>query len=255
MSLRFLSWVLAAGALVAGDADVIRFCAEPANMPLSNESRDGLENRVAELVGSDLRKRVEFVWWSARRGYVRNTLTAHRCDVLSGVPEDMEGVLTTRAYYSSTYVFVQRAGGRVVGGLDDPVLASYRIGLPMVGSDYAPPAYFLAARNVVRNIVPFSILEPQSAMISALNRGEIDIGVLWGPTAAYLTRRTGMTVTPVRAPAGAVGVPLTYGISMAVAKDRVELRNQLDAALERHRAEIQDLVRSYQIPQVEGRRE
>ena len=50
-------------------------CADPNNLPFSNQNREGFENRVAELVGRDLGVPVRYVWWAQRRGFVRNTLT------------------------------------------------------------------------------------------------------------------------------------------------------------------------------------
>src|ERR671939_219491 len=65
---------------------VLRVCADPNNLPFSNERGEGFENKIAELVARELGARLEYTWWAQRRGFVRNTLAAGACDVLMGVP-------------------------------------------------------------------------------------------------------------------------------------------------------------------------
>ena len=100
----------APASLVAAETDDFKVCADPNNLPFSNASGAGFENELAELVAGELGKHVTYTWWAQRRGFVRNTLNAGRCDVVMGVPVDYELVETTRPYYRSTYVFVSRAG-------------------------------------------------------------------------------------------------------------------------------------------------
>src|ERR1043165_5630823 len=89
---------------------VLRVCADPNNMPFSNKAEQGFENKIATLVADRLDARVEYVWWAQRRGFIRNTLRAGTCDVVMGLPTEMEMAATTRPYYRSTYVFVTREG-------------------------------------------------------------------------------------------------------------------------------------------------
>ena len=88
----------------------LRVCADPNNLPYSNDRLEGFENRLAALVAADLRTTVQYTWWAQRRGFLRNTLNAGICDVVIGWPARMELVRTTRPYYRSTYVFVTRRG-------------------------------------------------------------------------------------------------------------------------------------------------
>src|SRR5437868_6419776 len=91
-------------------SSVLRVCADPNNLPFSNQRLEGFENRLAEIVARELHARIEYTWWAQRRGYVRNTMQAGLCDVLMGVPAAFERTLVTRPYYRSSYVFVSRAG-------------------------------------------------------------------------------------------------------------------------------------------------
>src|SRR5579884_3825551 len=177
----------------AGPA-ALRVCSDPNNMPFSNEQRQGFENRIADLVARDLGRRVEYFWAPQRRGFVRNTLRARQCDVIMGVPAGYELARPTRPYYRSSYVFVSRRG-RIdsVRSFDDPRLARLRIGIQLVGSDYAnpPAAQALAARHLVANVRGYTVYgdysrpDPQRGVVDAVAKGEVDVAVVWGPLAGY----------------------------------------------------------------------
>src|SRR5829696_4599439 len=151
--------LIALGAIPA-HARELRVCADPNNLPFSNEAREGFENKVVDLIAEDLGATVAYTWWAQRRGFVRNTLKAGLCDVVMGVPTSFDLALTTRPYYRSTYVFVSRAeGGRRIESFDDPALRRLRIGVQMIGDDYsnAPPAHALAQRHIVSNVVGYMV--------------------------------------------------------------------------------------------------
>ena len=85
---------------------VLRVCADPNNLPFSNEREEGFENRIAELVARELKATPRYTWWAQRRGYIRNTIRAGLCDVYIGMPTGLDMLLLTRPYYRSTYAFV-----------------------------------------------------------------------------------------------------------------------------------------------------
>src|SRR5437868_1078480 len=88
------------------------------------------------IVSGDLDARVEYTWWSQRRGFLRNTLNMGTCDVVMGVPTSLDMVLRTEPYYRSSYVFVTRPDfGSVPRTFDDARLAHARIGVQMIGND------------------------------------------------------------------------------------------------------------------------
>lgn len=124
-------------------------------MPFSNDREEGFENRIARLLAADLGMDLEYAWWAQRRGFIRNTLDADRCDVVAGVPAGYESTLTTRPYYRSSYVALTRPDrGLHVTSLDDPMLRELRIGVQMIGDDFAntPPAHALSRRSIVDNV-------------------------------------------------------------------------------------------------------
>src|SRR6185369_8390665 len=122
----------------------LRVCADPNNLPFSNEKQEGFENRIAALVARELGMKVEYTWWAQRRGFLRHTLNAQRCDVVMGTPAHMEMLLPTRPYYRSTYAFVSRTDRHLaLHSFDDKALRSLKIGVQLVGDDYTntPPSH------------------------------------------------------------------------------------------------------------------
>src|SRR4051812_3419574 len=141
--------VFAVAAVHHGSAP-LRVCADPNNLPFSNEQQQGFENRIASLIGNELHRPVEYTWWAQRRGFVRNTLNAKACDLVVGTVSGMEMLVTTRPYYKSTYVFVSRRDRALgVTSFNDPKLRQLKIGVQLIGDDGVdtPPAHALANRG------------------------------------------------------------------------------------------------------------
>ena len=67
-------------------ATPLRVCADPNNLPFSNDRGEGFENKIAALVARDLHRPLAYFWLPQRRGFIRNSLNAGRCDVVIGVP-------------------------------------------------------------------------------------------------------------------------------------------------------------------------
>jgi mxaJ protein len=239
----------------------LRVCADPNNLPFSNERGDGFENRLAHLIAEELNAAVTYTWWPQRRGFVRHTLNAGLCDVVMGVPSDYELVRTTRPYYRSTYVFVSlRSRAYDIRSLDDPRLRSLRIGVHVIGDDYAnaPPAHALAARNIVSNVVGYSIFgdytepNPPARLVEAVASGAIDVAIAWGPLAGYFAERQSvpLEIAPVSPPSEAQSLPMAYDIAMGVRPADESLKRELDDILRRKSREIAALLEQYAVPLV-----
>src|SRR6195256_6637604 len=106
-------------ACATAQARELRVCADPDNLPLSHEDGSGFENRIARLVAADMNADLRYEWMPLRRGFVRKTMGAESCDVFIGVPKEFAPVLTTRAYYRSSYVFVDGPGARGIDTFDE----------------------------------------------------------------------------------------------------------------------------------------
>jgi mxaJ protein len=260
--LLLLSSLVAALLTVPGAVpNALRVCADPNNLPFSNERREGFENRLAELIARDLHTTVQYTWWAQRRGYVRNTLKAGRCDVIMGVPTGLGPVLVTRPYYRSSYAFVTRRGGPRIESLDDARLRRLRVGVQIIGDDFAnaPPAMALSHRGIVRNVRGYSVLgdyrepNPPSRIIRAVANGEIDVGIAWGPLAGYFAQRSAvpLRVTPVSPEVDVPYLPFVFDIAMGVRREDAALRDRLDAVLLRRQPEIDRLLAAYGVPRAD----
>jgi mxaJ protein len=243
--------------------DVLRVCADPNSLPFSNREEAGFENELARLVASALGKRLEYFWWAQRRGYIRNTLRAQRCDVVMAAPAGADRLLTTRPYYRSSYVFVRRRGTPALRTLDDPALRTLKVGVQLIGDDAAnaPPAHSLAQRGIIDNVVGFMVYgdyassDPERPIIDAVASGAIDVAIVWGPLAGYYASRSTapLELTPV-APLVDGVVRLSFAISMGVRPTDAALRAELDGVLARHRSQVAAILDRYGVPRLEAAR-
>ena len=255
----FLTLAFAVWATEPGGGRVLRVCSDPNNMPFSNERQQGFENRIAAVLASELGAKLEYVWWAQRRGFIRNTIRAGLCDVYIGIPAAMDMLLVTKPYYRSTYVFVRRKGTPAVESLDSPLLRKLRIGVQLVGDDYAntPPAHALARRGIVQNVHGYSVIgdysqpDPPARIIDAVAKREVDVAVAWGPMAAYFASRqpTPMEVTPVR-PARDGALRFVYDIAVGVRRGEHAFKAEIERALDKRRTEIRRILDEYSVPQV-----
>jgi quinoprotein dehydrogenase-associated probable ABC transporter substrate-binding protein len=253
------TFLLVASCAFGADATRFRVCADPENLPFSNQKLEGFENKIAEVIARDLGEPVSYIWWGQRRGFVRNTMNATlqegRCDVMIGAPAGYDLVRTTAPYYRSTYVFVYRKDkGFELKTLDDPILKKIRIGVHLLGEDYSnpPPVHELAKRGIVTNVVGFdtfySAQNPPSTIIDAVASGKIDVAIVWGPAAGYfvLHQKTPMAIVPI--PSGNSDLPFAFDISMGVRRGDDALFERVQKALVRRQPEITAILKEYGVP-------
>jgi mxaJ protein len=240
----------------------LRVCADPKNLPFSNQKLEGFENKLADLIAAELRASVTYTWLRQRRGFIRRGLNADECDVVTGIPSASEIVLATKPYYRSTYVFVYRKNENLkIQSFDDPALRQLRVGLHAIGEDGAnpPPAHALGRRGIVNNVVGFkmwdveSVENPQGQIIDAVARGEIDVAIVWGPLGGYFARRhkDALEVVPVSPSVEASGAPFVFEIALGVRSGERALKTQLDEILDRRRSDVQRILDQYGVPRVE----
>ena len=243
---------------------VLRVCSDPNNLPFSNRAEQGFENRLAGLIAAELGAEVRYTWWAQRRGFVRNTLGAGACDLIAGVPAGYELVATTEPYYRSTYVFVTRRDlTPPLESIDDPRLRRLRLGVHVIGDDYAaqPPVNALARRGIVSNVRGYSIYgdyrepNPPARLVEAVAKGDVDVAVVWGPLGGYFAGREAvpLRVTPMRERGDGPGTPFVFAIAMGVRRGDTALARRIGAVLDRRRGEVRRILEEYDVPLVPDR--
>jgi mxaJ protein len=237
----------------------LRVCVDPYDLPFSNDKEEGFENKIAHVIAQDLNATVINYWWPARRGVLRSSILAGRCDVMMQAPVGLDPVATTKPYYRSTYYFVYRSDRNLqVHSLDDTILKHLRIGVNIIGYDYTntPPAHALGARGIVGLVGFGNFLNPDPKadhpqdIFDALAKDSIDIAIAWGPLAGYWVKHEPVPLTMTALPDSDAlsGMPFAFDMAMGVRHRDKELRAQLDSAITRRHDAIIRILQDYNVP-------
>jgi quinoprotein dehydrogenase-associated probable ABC transporter substrate-binding protein len=234
------------------DPKVLRVCADPRNLPFSNEKGEGFENKLAELFAEKLQKKLYYMYFPQATGFVRMTLAAHRCDVIMGFPQGDDLVQGTNPYYRTAYALVAKQGGGLneVATLEDERLKGKRIGV-VAGT---PPATNMAANGLMTNAKPYPLMidtrvdSSATAMIKDLTSGEIDAAVLWGPMAGYYARQANppLHVTPLVKETS--GPRLAYRIGMGVRPADQNWKRLLNRLIQENQPAINKILLDFGVP-------
>ena len=234
------------------DPKVLRVCADPSNLPFSNEKGEGFENKLAELLAAKLNKTLAYTWYPQSTGFVRNTLGSRRCDVILGFPQGDELVQSTNPYYRTAYALVVKSDSDLVDvdTLGDQRIRGKRIGI-VAGT---PPATYLTVYGEMRKAKPYPLVvdtrvdSSAQAMMRDLASTEIDAGVLWGPMAGYYGKQANppMRVRLLLKETG--GPPLTFRIAMGVRAVDQNWKRQLNRLIADNQAEINQILLSFGVP-------
>ena len=248
-----------AGVAVPGvqgaELKALRVCADPFNLPFSNRQEEGFENRIAALVAQELGIPHTYTWWPQRRGFLRGTLNARRCDVVIGMPVGHPMALTTSAYYSSPYVIVSRHQDDLqIASLDDPLLSRLRIGVYR----NSPIDFVLGRRGVVGNVIGYGTFydgrtDYPGKIIEGVVSGHIDAAIVWGPAAGYFVERRSETLglAAIEVPAldgNGEGEAEVFAMSMGVRKTDEPFRAVLETVLRAKKDEIRRILQDYGVP-------
>src|SRR5215469_4375854 len=244
------------GPAVAETSDIVnrnelKVCADPNNLPFSDEKKEGFENKIAELIGAELGLKVDYAWFPQVIGFVRNTLGAHLCDLVMGTVAGDEIMQTTNPYYFTTYVMFYRSDkGLAFEGPQDPRLAGLHLGV-VAGT---PPGDLLVRHELMAHAKPYALTvdtrseSPTHQMVQDVVDGTIDVGFLWGPIAGYYRKHDELplTLVPLKDEPGAAR--MEYHIAMGVLANEPEWRRRINAAILKRRGEITAILHDYGVP-------
>jgi quinoprotein dehydrogenase-associated probable ABC transporter substrate-binding protein len=234
------------------DPKVLRVCADPRNMPFSNEKGEGFENKLAELFADKLQKKLDYAFYPQATGFVRMTLGAHRCDVIMGFPQGDDLVQGTNPYYRTAYAIVAKPGSGLedVATLSDARLKGKHIGI-VAGT---PPATNMAVNGLMATAKPYPLMidtrvdSSAEAMINDLNSGAIDAGILWGPMAGFYAKKTtpALHVTPLVKETS--GPKLIYRVGMGVRGADQNWKRQLNRLIAENQPAINKILLDFGVP-------
>jgi quinoprotein dehydrogenase-associated probable ABC transporter substrate-binding protein len=232
------------------DPKVFRVCADPRNLPFSDEKGDGFENKLAVLFAKKLNEPTNYTYFPQVIGFVRNTLNALRCDVVIGTAVGDPMMQTTNPYYRTTYALVFKPGTGLDGidSLADPRLKDKHIGI-VAGT---PPATTLTQYGLMALAKPYPLTVDTRAtsspemMTSDIAEGRIDAGVLWGPMAGYYARQSTPHLTVV--PLLKDGERMDFRIAMGVRRSDQDWKRKLNRLIAESQPEIDQILRDYGVP-------
>lgn len=240
----------------AVDRTTLRVCADPSNLPFSNDKGEGFENKIAELLAAKLNVPLKYIWYPNTVGFLRNTLRARRCDLVMGIVTGAEMVQSTNPYYRSTYVMVTRTSDRIAAETIEALSKDSRIGL----TAGAPPADIVAKSGLASRVRPYDLMvdtrhqSPGKDMIQDLVDHKIDVALLWGPIAGYFAALQGgqLTITPLTKETAKTR--MEFYITMAVRPGENNWKNEINTLIRENQTEISTILRSYHIPTLDARR-
>jgi quinoprotein dehydrogenase-associated probable ABC transporter substrate-binding protein len=232
------------------DPNAFRVCADPNNLPFSNEAGEGFENKLAELFAHKLGEPTSYTYFPQVIGFVRNTLNALRCDVIMGVAVGDDLVQTTNPYYRTTYSLVHRPGSGLDGieSLEDPRLQGKHIGV-IAGT---PPATVLVQQGLMALAKSYALTvdtrvqSPARSMADDIASGEIDAGVLWGPMAGWHAQHEAPRLTV--APLLKEPERMDFRIAMGVRRSDQEWKRRLNRLIVESKPEIDHILQEYGVP-------
>jgi quinoprotein dehydrogenase-associated probable ABC transporter substrate-binding protein len=252
--------VLVAAAAAAQTSDLVtraalRVCADPANLPFSNEAEAGFENKIAELLARDLGVPLHYTWFPQATGFLRNTLAAKRCDLVMGYAAGSDPVQNSNPYYRSAWVLITRQNDGLDGikELGDPRLQGKRLGV--VGG--TPPATLLALNGLIAQAKPYPLTvdrryeSPSEDMVRDIASGEIDGGILWGPIGGYFAKLAGKPLAVAPLTRHEAGVPMTFRITFGIRHGETEWKHRLNDFIAARQGEINRVLLDYGVPLID----
>lgn len=238
--------------------DVLRVCGDPGNMPFSERKEDGFENRIAGIIADELKVKLRYYWLTQGPGFVRNTLGTGLCDLIMGSAFGSDITQSTNPYYRSSYVLVTRKGDFEggVGRLDDPRLKGRSIGV-IAGT---PPVNRMGELGMIDRMKAYAPyqLDPSrkhqtvgAEVVADLADKSIDAAILWGPAAGWLARHSGVPMEVVPLLHEPERPPMAYRIALGVRMGENDWKRSLNTILRKRRADIEKVLRDYDVPLLE----
>jgi mxaJ protein len=251
------STAVCSSSALADDAP-LKVCAASNELPYSNEKGEGFENKIAELLGTELKRKVEAVYWKDPRYFIRDFLDKGLCDVVIGVDAGDPRVLTTKPYYRSGYVFISRTADNLdLQNWDSAVLKKAQ----KIAFVPATPAEVMLRAigrynelfNYQQELVGYKskrneyVKYDMPKLVSEVSSGRAELAVLWSPAAARYVKASSVPLTATLIPdnnkrADGEKVGFHFSTAMAVRKGNDELLAQLNHVIADKQSAINEIL-------------
>ena len=230
---------------------ILRVCADPANLPFSNDKLEGFENKIIAKIAEKLELEVRYTWFPQTIGFVRNTLRMRDCDLISGITTTSELVQNTNPYYHSAYVMVYRADSEITAtSMADPQWKEKKLGV-VAGT---PPANIISQLGLLGNIKPYHLVadtrrhQPTRDAIEDVASGVTDVAFIWGPLAAYHASEFDEELKLIPLNNETSRTRMTFRVSMAVRYNETDWKHNINNVLAELDSEINEVLRDYGVP-------
>jgi quinoprotein dehydrogenase-associated probable ABC transporter substrate-binding protein len=251
-----LGLLAASGGALGSELKSFTVCADPGNMPLSNQKGEGFENKIAQVIGAALGTGVQYYWRpSIERGLMRTTLSEGNCDLWMDMASDTEGAAVLTPLYRSTFVLAYRSDlGLNIKSLDDPALKKLRVGVFQVSAIRQALADHQVVANTVVHYLSHNadiVTDNQpSFQVQEVIDGTLDVAAAWGPMAGYYKTmlHAPLIIQPVNMMEDKV--PMEFDMALAVPRGRPDIKAAVEAALEQHKSEIKQILVDFGVPLV-----
>ena len=241
------------GARAAFADGTLRVCADPSNMPFSNEKGEGFENKLVDLIADKLDLHVVYTWLPQVVGHVATLPDDTDCDILMGYAQGTGLIEDTNPYYRTSYVLIYRQNDKSLAGVES--LADERLKNKTIGIlARTPPVSIMAMNGLMANARSFEVMGDRSAsdaaaaVIAAIASGEIDAGILWGPLGGYYAQNAKVPLALVPLVKEKAGPATIYGITMGVRPDEPEWKHKLNKVIAQNQADINAMLSEYNVP-------
>lgn len=244
---------------------VLRVCASTKGAPYTMKDGSGFENRVAVVIAEATGRKPEFVWTDKQSIFlVRDFLDKGACDVVMGVDDGDPRVLTSKPYYRTGYVFVTRADkGLEIDNWSDEDLRKVKT----IGYQFHSPAEVMLKQtglyedNLIYqySLVNFTDRRNQftqvsgERLVSEVANGTADVAVAFAPDVARYIKNSSTPLTMKVIDKNGLSasgelIPQQFDQSIAVRKGDTGLRDEIDAALQKARPQIEAILKEEGIP-------
>ena len=255
-----LAAALALGAVTllaapAATQAALRVCADPGNMPISNNRGEGFENKIATVLARALGTTVEYYYRpGVERGLTRTTLEADQCDVMLDMPLGAEDVITTSALYRTTYVLAYRSDrGIAIKSLDDPRLKTLKVGVYETSAirealvDHGVGKVEIHYLSHDADLVP---ADQPSYQVQQVIDGTLDVAAVWGPLAGYfkVMKHAPLVIQPVNRMDDSV--PLEFDMAIGLRRNDRDLQQRLEQAMHEQHDALHAILTDFGVPLV-----